>query len=148
MSTDLFGGISFYPEYAIITDAGCIPGPSGMRQTTIRPEEFVSGTNGLTYPQVGAVMLSNEAGAFTVPIIASIDGSLSYLVRQIPAGTYTVQAYLLYHHPVEPANVVRVYSQIWSDGQATSEQSISFTGGPVSRFDITLRYIGDVCAIN
>ncbi|MBX0327615.1 VWA domain-containing protein [Oscillochloris sp. ZM17-4] len=130
----------------------CIAGPSGTSTGTIPSNEFVNGTNGLSYPTVGEVTISDSVNTFTAPITAGTDGLLTYEFKGVPQGTYRMEAYLFYHHPLDPPNVMRMYSRIWSAGQAVSDFTVDVSPSTqgtsfVQRIEqpLTLKLSGDVC---
>ncbi|NNJ10480.1 VWA domain-containing protein [Chloroflexales bacterium ZM16-3] len=131
----------------------CVAGPSGSLSGAVTTAEFGSNPNGFVYPQVGEVIISNQTDSFTAPIIADTDGTLSYVFSSVPPGTYQMEAYIWYHHPDDLPGVMRLYSRIWSAGQAVSDfivdvnpstQGTSFS----QRVEqpLTLKLTGDVCA--
>jgi hypothetical protein len=131
----------------------CIPGPSGSTASAVQTDQFVNGTGGLTYPTVGKVVIYNSTTTLTAPIIAGKGGALTYYFPSVPQGTYRMEAYIYYHHPLDPPNVMRQYSKIWSAGQAVSDFTVdvlpSTQGTSFSqRIDqpLSLKLNGDVCA--
>ncbi|NTV99811.1 MAG: hypothetical protein HGA19_00730 [Oscillochloris sp.] len=133
----------------------CVHGPNGSTTGAVSSNEFVNGTGGFTYPQVGLVTIKDGSNTYTAPIKAADDGSnlLSYEFKAIPEGTYIVTARLYYHHPEDAAGVMREYSKIWSAEQPIEEytvevrassQDTSFT--QTIKLPITLKINGEVCA--
>jgi hypothetical protein len=130
----------------------CVPGPSGSVSTTINTSDFVNGTGGYTYPTVGQVVIYNSTNTLTAPITAGTGGSLSYYFPKVPQGTYRMEAQLYYHHPLDPPNVMRQYSKIWSAGQALSDFTVDVSpSSQATSFSqrkeqpLTLKLNGDVC---
>ncbi|NTW98219.1 MAG: VWA domain-containing protein, partial [Oscillochloris sp.] len=135
-----------------VTIGDCIAGPSGTSTGEISSAEFVDGTNGFQYPQVGEVIISSSTDTFIAPINADTDGTLSYYFASVPQGSYRMQAYLFYHHPLDPPNVMRMYSRIWSAGQAVADFTVDVSPSTqgtsfVQRIEqpLTLKLTGDVC---
>jgi hypothetical protein len=135
-----------------VTLGDCVPGPSGAVTGSVQTDQFVNGTGGLSYPQVGTVAITG-ATTLTAPIIAGKGGVLSYNFPSVPQGSYRLEAHLYYHHPLDPVGVMREYSKIWSAGQALSDFTVdvspSTQGTSFSqKIDqpLTLKLNGDVCA--
>lgn len=132
---------------------GCITGPSGTTTGTITQSEFGTNPSGFAYPQVGEVILSKEGFTKTAPILAKTDGTMSYEFTDLEEGSYTLEAYLYYHHPLDKPSVVRMYSRIWSDGQSLREYTVPVysssqnTGLTTQRIDqpLELKLDGNVC---
>jgi hypothetical protein len=124
----------------------CVPGPNGTSTDVILPDQFVNGTGGLTYPTVGEVVIHSSTNTFTTPIIAGQGGTLSYAFTDVPQGTYVLEAYLYYHHPLDPPDVMRQYSKILSAEQAVSSFTIDVPANQQLHQLLTLKLNGDVCA--
>ncbi|MEI7768875.1 MAG: Tad domain-containing protein [Chloroflexales bacterium] len=134
----------------------CVPGPSGSSTGSVLTDQFVNGTGGFTYPQVGEVVIYNSTNTMTAPIIAdqASGGALTYHFLAVPQGTYRMSAHLYYHHPLDPPSVMREYSKIWTAGQSLdsftvdvspSTQSTSF----LQRIEqpLILKLNGNVCPV-
>jgi hypothetical protein len=110
------------------------------------------------YPTVGEVYLENvETGvSYTIPILAGSDGKLTYRKSDVPKGSYKLQPYVFYDHPLDPPTALpRLYSLI-DTGAGAGNDSITVYVGPDAsdtgsfnkeiRQDLKLRLAGDVCA--
>jgi hypothetical protein len=132
---------------AKVTAGICVPGPNGASTDVILPDQFVNSVPGLTYPTVGQVAIYNSTTQLTAPIIAGQGGTLSYAFADVPQGTYVLQAFLYYHHPLDQPAVMRQYSRIWYGEQALSTLTVDV--GPANQQldqPLTLKLNGDVCA--
>lgn len=138
-----------------VVQGNCLPGADGANRGTIPSDQFINSAPGVSfsYPQVGEVIITSATDTFTAPVTASTNGELTYRFTNVPRGTYSMRAYLYYHHPLDPPNVMRQYSKIYSGDQAQSNftvdvvpssQSTSFN--EAVRQDVNLRLNGDVCA--
>lgn len=126
--------------------------------TNVIPETSFQSVGGLIYPNVGEVILTDQSTGteYRAPIRADRErgGALSYRFDRLPAGTYRLQPYLFYRHPLDPPNVgPRRYSLIYQGDTTASDIVItvapntsvgSFT--QTQRQDLQLRLFGDVCA--
>ena len=113
---------------------------------------------GLVYPNVGEVILTdqNTGTQYRAPIRAdaSRGGELSYRFDRLPAGSYRLEAYLFYRHPLDPPDAgPRRYSLIEQNNETRADIVVNVTvetsvGGfsRVIRQDLQLRLSGDVCA--
>lgn len=175
-ATGLNGGVSSSPSYyysakSLTTNANgttnvddiiaiisskvklgdCVPGPNGSA-TNVLTSGQSSPSSGLTYPNVGKVVIYNSTTpAIETPIVAASDGSLSYYFPSVPAGTYTMEAWLYYYDPHDRTS--RVYGMFWAQGAASNVATIDVS--PTTqmtsfsqRIDnpITLKLSGEVCA--
>ncbi|MGB9631961.1 MAG: pilus assembly protein TadG-related protein [Chloroflexaceae bacterium] len=137
----------------------CEPRSDAAWTNVIPPANFQS-VGSLQYPTVGEVILTDQSTGtrYTAPIRAdaSRGGALSYRFDRLPAGSYRVQPYLFYRHPLDPPSVgPRRYSLIYQNEETVSDIVInvapnttvgSFT--QTIRQDLQLRLFGDVCATN
>ncbi len=128
--------------------------------TNVVPASNFQAVGSLQYPNVGEVILTDQSTGTTyrAPIRAdaSRGGALSYRFDRLPAGSYRLQPYLFYRHPLDPPNVgPRRYSLIYQNEETVSDIVInvapnttvgSFT--QTMRQDLQLRLFGDVCATN
>lgn len=126
--------------------------------TNVIPEANFQSVGGLIYPNVGEVILTDQSTGteYRAPIRADSErgGALTYRFDRLPAGTYRLQPYLFYRHPLDPPNVgPRRYSLIYQGDTTVSDIVItvapntsvgSFT--QTQRQDLQLRLFGDVCA--
>lgn len=137
----------------------CEPRADAAWTNVIPPANFQS-VGSLQYPNVGEVILTDQSTGtqYRAPIRAdaSRGGALSYRFDRLPAGSYRVQPYLFYRHPLDPPSVgPRRYSLIYQNEETVSDIVInvapnttvgSFT--QTIRQDLQLRLFGDVCATN
>lgn len=135
----------------------CEPRSDAAWTNVIPPENFQS-VGSLQYPNVGEVILTDQSTGtqYRAPIRAdaSRGGALSYRFDRLPAGSYRVQPYLFYRHPLDPPSAgPRRYSLIYQNEETVSDIVInvapnttvgSFT--QTIRQDLQLRLFGDVCA--
>ncbi len=129
----------------------CVPGPNGSA-TNVLTSGQSSPSSGLTYPNVGKVVIYNSTTpAIETPIVAASDGSLSYYFPSVPAGTYTMEAWLYYYDPHDRTS--RVYGMFWAQGAASNVATIDVSPTTqmtsfAQRIDhpITLKLSGEVCA--
>ena len=135
----------------------CEPRADAAWTNVIPPANFQS-VGSLQYPNVGEVILTDQSTGtqYRAPIRAdaSRGGALSYRFDRLPAGSYRVQPYLFYRHPLDPPSAgPRRYSLIYQNEETVSEIVInvapntsvgSFT--QTIRQDLQLRLFGDVCA--
>lgn len=126
--------------------------------TNVVPEAHFQSVAGLIYPNVGEVILTDQSTGteYRTPIRADRErgGALTYRFDRLPAGTYRLQPYLFYRHPLDPPSVgPRRYSLIYQNDTTASDIVItvapnttvgSFT--QTQRQDLQLRLFGDVCA--
>lgn len=124
-------------------------------RSDIPPSHFTS-TNGLTYPNVGEVILRNveDDTTYTIPIVAASDGSLSYRKSDVPQGTYQLRPYLFYRHPLDPPTALpRMYGTILQADQRVPnivvtvgpDTATTGTFTPQVQQDLKLVLTGDVC---
>ncbi len=135
----------------------CEPRADAAWTNVIPPAHFQS-VGSLQYPTVGEVLLTDQSTGtqYRAPILAdqSRGGALSYRFERLPAGSYRVQPYLFYRHPLDPPNVgPRRYSLIYQNEETVSDIVINVapntTVGSFNqtiRQDLQLRLFGDVCA--
>ncbi len=137
----------------------CEPRADAAWTNVIPPENFQA-VGSLQYPNVGEVILTDQSTGteYTAPIRAdaSRGGALSYRFDRLPAGSYRVQPYLFYRHPLDPPGAgPRRYSLIYQNEETVSDIVInvapnttvgSFT--QTIRQDLQLKLFGDVCATN
>ncbi|MGQ9926289.1 MAG: VWA domain-containing protein [Chloroflexaceae bacterium] len=137
----------------------CEPRADGA-WTNVIPAAHFQAVGELQYPTVGEVILTDQSTGtrHVAPIRAdaSRGGALSYRFERLPAGSYRVQPYLFYRHPLDPPGVgPRRYSLIYQNEETVSDIVInvapnttvgSFT--QTIRQDLQLRLFGDVCATN
>jgi hypothetical protein len=86
-----------------------------------------SRVNGLSYPNVGEVILedSSTGSVYRAPIVAGTDGRVRYTFESIPRGTYRLQAYLFYRHPLDPPTALpRMYSQLFNGSSSQSDMVV------------------------
>jgi Putative Flp pilus-assembly TadE/G-like len=127
-------------------------------RSTIPPDQFQAFPGSTTYPVVGEVFLTNvENGSeITIPITADSNGTLTYRKEDVPKGSYKLEPYLFYRHPLDPPTAgPRRYSLI-DTGAGAPISAIVVNVGPGSsstgsfnqqvRQDLKLRLLGDVCA--
>lgn len=133
--------------HARIEDSVCVVGPNGAISNLILSDEFIDGTGGLTYPNVGQVRLSSATSIFYAPIRADAKGRLSYTFTDLPPDTYRIEAYLFYHHLLDPPGVMRMYSRIWLAEQSHDSLTIDLDAATLRlEQPLTLKLTGDVCA--
>jgi hypothetical protein len=102
---------------------------------------------GLTYPQVGEVVLRRGSDTYRARVTAAADGSLSYSFASgsLPPGLYLLSAYLGYRGDDA---VGRVYTDTLDPQQADVVPEIPITipasGG--YEVDLSLRFAGNVCS--
>jgi len=157
-AAELAGRVALRPEYANVTEVGgistCAPrfdlldGKPEFR-STIPADQFQS-VGGLVYPTVGEVFLENEADqtSWQIPIYAGPAAELSYRKVDLPPGSYRLQAYIFYRHPLDPpGQSPRSYSLIWQGGgNAVDSLTVLVAAGQDVRLDLKLLLFGDVCA--
>lgn len=121
----------------------------------IPPQHFQS-VGGLTYPNVGEVILKNieDDTTFTIPIIADSSGRLSYRKTDVPVGTYQLTPYLWYRHPLDPPTALpRQYGTILEADQRlpniivriNTDTATTGTFNPQVQQDLKLVLNGNVC---
>jgi len=135
----------------------CISGSDGEWRGTIPGNHFQS-INGLRYPNVGEVILENfsTGSVYRAPIVAGTDGRVRYTFESIPRGTYRLQAYLFYRHPLDPPTALpRMYSRLFNGSSSQSDMVVvlepSSQGvGFISTIEqnLRLRLDGNVCSVN
>ncbi len=135
----------------------CINGQDGEWRGTIPGNHFQS-VGGLSYPNVGEVILQDIStnSVYRAPIVAGTDGRVRYTFEEIPRGTYRLQAYLFYRHPLDPPTAQpRMYSQIFTSGSSQSDMVVVLEpNGQGAGFittieqNLRLRLDGNVCAVN
>ncbi|MFN3372830.1 MAG: pilus assembly protein TadG-related protein [Chloroflexus sp.] len=135
----------------------CINGQDGEWRGTIPGNHFQS-VGGLSYPNVGEVILQDIStnSVYRAPIVAGTDGRVRYTFEEIPRGTYRLQAYLFYRHPLDPPTAgPRMYSQIFTSGSSQSDMVVVLEpNGQGAGFittieqNLRLRLDGNVCAVN
>ncbi len=130
----------------------CIPGPSGTASGKITSSEFGSNPSGFNYPQVGQVVISNDSNSYTAPILAADDGTLRYHFTAILPGTYRLQAFIYYRHPLDPTGTqARLYGNLFSAGTSAQDMMVYVTSDQrvnnSNRIEqpLTLKLTGDVC---
>ncbi|NTV63061.1 MAG: VWA domain-containing protein, partial [Oscillochloris sp.] len=135
-----------------VETGACIAGANGTSTNVITSAEFVNGTLGFQYPQVGKVTITNSSNTLSTPIIAATDGTLSYHFEKVPQGTYRMEAYIVYHHPSDPAGVMRTYSKIWTAGEALNDFTVDVSPSTqgtsfIQRIEqpLILKLNGNVC---
>ena len=158
-AAELAGRVALRPEYANVTEVGgistCAPrfdlldGKPEFR-STIPPDQYQAVPGGPTYPTVGEVFLENEADqtSWQIPIYAGPAAELSYRKVDLPPGSYRLQAYIFYRHPLDPpGQSPRSYSLIWQGGgNAVDSLTVLVAAGQDVRLDLKLLLFGDVCA--
>ncbi|WP_299756720.1 VWA domain-containing protein [uncultured Chloroflexus sp.] len=135
----------------------CISGQDGEWRGIIPVYHFQS-VGGLSYPNVGEVILQDIStnSVYRAPIVASTDGRVRYTFESIPRGTYRLQAYLFYRHPLDPPTAgPRMYSQIFNSVSSQSDMVVVLEpNGQGAGFittieqNLRLRLNGNVCAVN
>jgi hypothetical protein len=135
----------------------CISGSDGEWRGTIPGNHFQS-INGLRYPNVGEVILENfsTGSVYRAPIVAGTDGRVRYTFESIPRGTYRLQAYLFYRHPLDPPTALpRMYSQLFNGSSSQSDMVVVLEPGSqgvgfISTIEqnLRLRLDGNVCSVN
>ncbi|MCS6881328.1 MAG: pilus assembly protein TadG-related protein [Oscillochloridaceae bacterium] len=140
-----------------IVESGVCERRADPRTNNIPPAEFRP-VAGLVYPNVGEVILTdqNTGTQYRAPIRAdaSRGGALSYRFDRLPAGSYRLEAYVFYRHPLDaPDAGPRRYSLIEQNNETRADIVVNITadtnvGGfsRVIRQDLQLRLSGDVCA--
>ncbi|RMD79351.1 MAG: VWA domain-containing protein, partial [Chloroflexi bacterium] len=140
---------------AEIKRGSCMRGSDGEWRATIPGDHFRS-VNGLSYPNVGEVILQDPTtnSVYRAPIVAGTDGRLRYTFEEIPRGTYRMQAYLFYRHPLDPPTAgPRMYGQIVSNSSIQSDVVVVLDPtervGFISTIEenLRLRLSGDVCSM-
>lgn len=151
---EAYGKVSFWPEYAEWSMDGinqvCERRSDNMWRSTIPPEHFQA-VNGLTYPNVGEVFLTNleTRNQYVARINADISGRLFYRFTDVPSGEYYLFTYLFYKHPLDPANSPRMYARIDTGTYIVADLIIRIGPGPNMEWpDLKLRLSGDVCALS
>ncbi|WP_322511971.1 vWA domain-containing protein [Chloroflexus sp.] len=141
---------------AEVEQGPCISGSDGEWRATIPGNHFQS-VNGLSYPNVGEVILQDTLtnSVYRAPIVAGTDGRVRYTFEQIPRGTYRMQAYLFYRHPLDPPTArPRMYSQIFTGAASQSDMVVTLDPSSQAGFvatieqNLRLRLDGNVCAVN
>ncbi len=137
--------------------APCINGSDGEWRGTIPGNHFQS-MNGLTYPNVGEVILEDfsTGSVYRAPIVAGTDGRVRYTFESIPRGTYRLQAYLFYRHPLDPPTALpRMYSQLFNGSSSQPDMVVVLEPngqgvGFISTIEqnLRLRLDGNVCSVN
>lgn len=135
----------------------CMSGSDGEWRGTIPGNHFQS-VGGLSYPNVGEVILQDLStnSVYRTPIVAGTDGRVRYTFESIPRGTYRMQAYLFYRHPLDPPTAQpRMYSQIFTGGSSQSDMVVVLEpngqgAGFISTIEqnLRLRLDGNVCAVS
>ncbi|WP_161569182.1 VWA domain-containing protein [Candidatus Oscillochloris fontis] len=132
----------------------CVVGASGSTSSIITESEFGSNPSGFSYPQVGLVTISNETNSYTSPILAGDNGALRYHFTAIPQGTYRLQAFMYYRHPLDPEGVsARMYGNLFSGGASAQDMTVYVTPDAVTtsnriELPLTLKLTGNVCPAN
>ncbi len=133
----------------------CVSGSDGEWRGTIPGNHFES-VGGLRYPNVGEVILEDvtTGSVYRAPIVAGTDGRVRYTFESIPRGTYRMQAYLFYRHPLDPPTAgPRMYSQFFN-GSSTQSDMVVTLDAPGAGFiatieqNLRLRLDGNVCSVN
>ncbi len=133
----------------------CVNGSDGEWRGTIPGNHFES-VGGLRYPNVGEVILEDvtTGSVYRAPIVAGTDGRVRYTFESIPRGTYRMQAYLFYRHPLDPPTAgPRMYSQFFN-GSSTQSDMVVTLDAPGAGFiatieqNLRLRLDGNVCSVN
>ena len=158
-AADLAGRVALRPEYAYVTEVGgistCTPRSDQLDgrpefRDTILADQYQAFPGGPTYPTVGEVFLENEADQtfWRMPIYAGPAAELSYRKVDLPSGSYRLQAYIFYRHPLDPPGQgLRRYSLIWQgDGNPVDSLTVSIVAGQDVRLDLKLLLFGEVCA--
>ncbi len=137
--------------------APCMNGSDGEWRGTIPGNHFQS-VNGLSYPNVGEVILEDfsTGSVYRAPIVAGTDGRVRYTFESIPRGTYRLQAYLFYRHPLDPPTALpRMYSQLFNGSSSQSDMVVVLEPngqgvGFISTIEqnLRLRLDGNVCSVN
>ena len=135
----------------------CINGSDGEWRATIPGDHFQS-VGGLRYPNVGEVILEDvtTGSIYRAPIVAGTDGRVRYTFEEIPRGTYRMQAYLFYRHPLDPPTAgPRMYSQIFNGSSTQSDMIVTLEPsgqgvGFISTIEqnLRIRLDGNVCSVN
>ncbi|NJM06313.1 hypothetical protein HC891_09135 [Candidatus Gracilibacteria bacterium] len=101
---------------------------------------------GLTYPQVGEVVLRRGTQTYRAPVTAAADGSLSYrfTAGSLPPGLYLLSAYIGYRGD---DTVGRVYTDTLDPQQAdvVAEIPVTVPASGGYETDLSLRFAGNVC---
>ncbi|MEI8306739.1 MAG: vWA domain-containing protein [Chloroflexales bacterium] len=133
-----------------VNNGNCVPGPNGTPTNMMTSGQFVA-TGSFVYPTVGQVDIYNSTTpTISAPIKAASDGTLSYYFSSVPAGTYTMEAWLYYYDSHD--RTTRKYGMFWAQGAPSSittvdvnatTQTTSFS----QRVDkqLTLKLSGQVC---
>lgn len=133
--------------------AGVAPSPANtMSSSDVATGTPPDGFSQLTSTKVGEVFLKHtETGEeFTVPIVASEPGrALSYEARDLPRGTYTMQAWVGYRSPED--KTARSYDLFVNSLPNSKQISVNVTTGAASlngivERDISLDMSTQVCA--
>lgn len=142
---------------AEVEQAPCINGADGEWRGTIPSNHFQS-VGGLSYPNVGEVILEDfsTGSVYRAPIVAGTDGRVRYTFEEIPRGTYRLQAYLFYRHPLDPPTAMpRMYSQLFNGSSSQSDMVVVLEPngqgvGFISTIEqnLRLRLDGNVCSVN
>ncbi|WP_287156470.1 VWA domain-containing protein [Chloroflexus sp.] len=142
---------------AEVEGAPCISGSDGEWRGTIPGNHFQS-VGGLRYPNVGEVILEDfsTGSVYRTPIVAGTDGRVRYTFEEIPRGTYRLQAYLFYRHPLDPPTAMpRMYSQLFNGSSSQSDMVVVLEpsgqgAGFISTIEqnLRLRLDGNVCSVN
>jgi len=151
--------VALRPEYAYVTEVGgigtCTPRSDQLDgrpefRDTILADQYQAFPGGPTYPTVGEVFLENEADQtfWRMPIYAGPAAELSYGRVDLPPGSYRLQAYLFYRHPLDPpGQSPRMYSLFWQAGAVpVASLTVLVAAGQDVRLDLKLLFFGDVCA--
>lgn len=134
----------------------CLPGLDNQWRTAIPPEHFQS-TNGLSYPTVGEVFLTdiNTGTRYVAPIVADeTTRRLFYRFTDLPRGSYQLTPYLFYRHPLDPPGALpRQYSLIETAGTTVADITVTLEPSlqrpgftTVVEQPLNLRLAGNVCA--
>jgi hypothetical protein len=133
----------------------CLPGVDNQWRYVIPPEHFQS-TNGLVYPTVGEVFLTDigTGTRYVAPIKADTNGRLVYRFTDLPRGSYQLTPYLFYRHPLDPPGTLpRQYSLIETAGTTVADITITLEPSlqrpgftTVVEQPLNLRLTGNVCA--
>ncbi|MGQ9772374.1 pilus assembly protein TadG-related protein [Chloroflexus sp.] len=142
---------------AEVEGAPCINGSDGEWRGIIPGNHFQS-VSGLSYPNVGEVILEDfsTGSVYRAPIVAGTDGRVRYTFEEIPRGTYRLQAYLFYRHPLDPPTAMpRMYSQLFNGSSSQSDMVVVLEpngqgAGFISTIEqnLRLRLDGNVCSVN
>ncbi|EFO79372.1 von Willebrand factor type A [Oscillochloris trichoides DG-6] len=140
---------------AKVETGACVVGPSGTTNGKITSSEFGSNPSGFNYPQVGQVTITNDANSYTAPVLAADDGTLRYHFSSILPGTYRLQAFIYYRHPLDPAGVsARLYGNLFSAGTSAQDMTVYVTPDQTTNnsnrieLPLTLKLTGNVCPTN